>query len=106
LAVKLYSGEIAGISHFKPLTHLLKNHRKFFTRGLDDVSIKAVNLFMMHYCKNPKLLRELTEVREKFASYCFSGREERLLTIDITMYTPSQLVQLNSCFLLLNNASA
>ena len=103
LAFKLYASELQG--KFAPLHHLMKNHKSFFTHKLDDVSIKGLTILMNEYAKNPKQLVELATVKQKFTENCFSSRDERLLTIEPDFYTLSELVQLSSCFLLLNHAN-
>lgn len=103
IAMKLYSNELHG--SYNSLQHLLKNYKTFFSHGLDDVSIKSIIILMNEYCKNPKKLNDFASFRLKFSSFCFSGRDERMLTNDPEYYSPSQLNQLTSYFLLLNYAN-
>lgn len=50
--MKLHANELQG--RFRPLEHILKNYKCFFTHGVDDISIKGINILLNAYAKNPK----------------------------------------------------
>ena len=104
VAARLYGNELFRSSAGKlgPVCHLLGNYKNFFTLNYTSKAIESVDVMLWNACRSPNSLKQVSEIAEKIIIYTLAGKgKHKMLKTNSSLYSPDQLLRLDSSFLLL-----